>query len=76
MKTYVSEEAMAEYRNFLRCVIAEPHKEHKPSPLADAAWHAHILDTKEYVEFCNAEFGYFLHHTPGVGYCATSAKEE
>lgn len=76
MKTYVSEEAMTEYRDFLRSVAADPHKEHTPTSLADAAWHAHILDTKEYAAFCEAEFGYFVHHTPGIGYCASSAKEE
>lgn len=72
MKTYVSEAAMAEYRDFLRAVIADPRKEHKPSALADAAWHAHILDTCEYTTFCKDTFGRYLHHTPGVGYCAAS----
>lgn len=30
----------------------------------DAVWHQHILYTKNYAEFCQSVFGYFVHHTP------------
>jgi hypothetical protein len=39
----------------------------QPPPLIDEAWHAHILNTRNYKEFCMREFGYFVHHTPGDG---------
>ncbi|MFF2367217.1 glycine-rich domain-containing protein [Streptomyces sp. NPDC058122] len=36
-----------------------------PSPLVDDFWHAFLLHTKAYVEFCEQRFGRFLHHQPG-----------
>ena len=39
----------------------------QPPPLIDEAWHAHILNTRNYKEFCMREFGYFVRHTPGDG---------
>jgi len=39
----------------------------QPPPIIDEAWHAHILNTRNYKEFCMREFGYFVHHTPGDG---------
>ncbi len=35
-----------------------------PSGTADAAWHAFMLCTHEYEEFCQSAFGKFLHHVP------------
>ena len=32
----------------------------------DAVWHAHILDTRVYAAFCDATFGRFEHHDPGL----------
>jgi hypothetical protein len=37
-----------------------------PTYLVDAVWHAHILDTRAYAAFCNATFGRFEHHDPGL----------
>lgn len=34
------------------------------SPDVDDAWHALILDTREYAEFCERNFGRFIHHRP------------
>ena len=36
-----------------------------PSPLVDDFWHAFLLHTKAYAEFCEQRFGRFLHHQPG-----------
>lgn len=36
-----------------------------PSPLVDDFWHAFLLHTKAYAEFCEHRFGRFLHHQPG-----------
>jgi len=35
-----------------------------PGPLADSAWHAFILHTSEYGEFCRRNFGRVLGHAP------------
>ncbi|KUF15542.1 glycine-rich domain-containing protein [Streptomyces silvensis] len=36
-----------------------------PSPLVDDFWHAFLLHTKAYQEFCAGTLGKFVHHQPG-----------
>ncbi|MEW8403635.1 MAG: hypothetical protein AB2688_02795 [Candidatus Thiodiazotropha taylori] len=36
----------------------------EPTAAIDKAWHAFILFTKEYAEFCQQQFGRFIHHSP------------
>ncbi len=40
------------------------HLDVRGSQVADDAWHAFILHTRVYQDFCNKAFGRFLHHTP------------
>lgn len=35
-----------------------------PSQAVDTAWHAFILSTRDYQDFCRRVLGRFLHHTP------------
>jgi len=35
-----------------------------PTPMIDVGWHAFILFTKEYAEFCEMYSGGFIHHWP------------
>ena len=35
-----------------------------PSQIADALWHAFIVDTQAYQRFCQQAFGRFFHHIP------------
>src|SRR6185369_17776993 len=35
-----------------------------PSKAVDAYWHAFILDTNSYAEWCERTLGRFLHHVP------------
>jgi hypothetical protein len=35
-----------------------------PSQPVDAAWHAFILHTADYCDYCRGRFGAYLHHTP------------
>jgi len=35
-----------------------------PSAPIDAAWHNHILDTKNYINDCIQYFGQIIHHNP------------
>lgn len=37
-----------------------------PSPLVDDYWHAFVLRTHDYAEFCRRNFGRFIHHQPGL----------
>lgn len=35
-----------------------------PTPTVDIGWHAFILYTREYTQFCHAVAGRFIHHVP------------
>jgi hypothetical protein len=37
-----------------------------PDPETDLAWHAFILRTREYTEYCKQRFGGYLHHEPDI----------
>lgn len=59
-------EACEQYKIFIYLC-----KKHRPCVLPpsidiDEVWHAHILHTKEYANFCDNVFGQFLHHDPGL----------
>lgn len=47
-----------------------------PSKILDEYWHAHILDTKKYMDDCNYVFGYYLHHYPYFGLTDKETKED
>jgi hypothetical protein len=49
---------------FICCAQARGRFVSMPSQVADDAWHAFILHTRYYQEFCSKAFGRFLHHTP------------
>ncbi len=49
---------------FLVCNRAENRFVSMPSQVVDDAWHAFILFTRNYQQFCKKAFGRFLHHTP------------
>lgn len=49
---------------FVMCAQARGRFVAMPSQVADDAWHAFILHTRYYQDFCNKAFGRFLHHTP------------
>ncbi|HEY4512831.1 MAG TPA: hypothetical protein VJH63_04265 [Candidatus Paceibacterota bacterium] len=37
-----------------------------PTPKIDKAWHEFILNTRDYADFNEMQFGLFLHHRPGI----------
>jgi hypothetical protein len=49
---------------FILCTQARGRFVSMPSQVADDAWHAFILHTRYYQDFCNKALGRFLHHTP------------
>ena len=67
-KPYEITESIKQYRNFLYLkkkygkIFDLP-----PSVCIDEVWHAHILHTEDYVNFCDDVYGEFLHHHPHHG---------
>ena len=53
-------------RDYFYCVLMVGGKGmlSMPSQAVDEAWHAFILSTKSYENFCQRAFGKFLHHHP------------
>jgi hypothetical protein len=49
---------------FQACRVAGRRFVSMPSQAVDDAWHAYILSTRAYRDFCIRAFGRFLHHTP------------
>ncbi len=56
---------MVEYRRFLTLILLYGQVP-MTSPLVDEVWHTHILFTREYAEFSQSIFGFFLHHQPST----------
>ncbi len=71
--------ASHQYRNylFLKMKYGANHVL-PPSYDMDEFWHAHILHTQEYCDFCDQVFGGYLHHHPhhGKDYSITDAELE
>jgi len=44
-----------------------PQMQISPTRDIDAFWHAHILDTRKYIDDCERVFGFYLHHFPYFG---------
>lgn len=57
---------------FLRLVGSSSGEEYSPSEQVDIGWHAFLMYTREYAEFCQRIAGRMIHHAPsdipGVDY--------
>lgn len=60
----IVDEAIAEYKKFLVLARLGYGPLEMFSRQVDEVWHAHILFTRDYAEFCQIAFGRFLHHQP------------
>ncbi len=49
---------------FMACARSRGRYVAMPSKAVDAYWHAFILDTRSYAEWCERTLGRFLHHVP------------
>lgn len=67
--------AVKQYKNYLFLRKKYSEKNLPPSIEIDAAWHAHILHTKDYSIFCDQFFGYYLHHHPHIQNACRSISE-
>ena len=58
------DKVMPQYRNFLYLAAVTGGKLPVPTKAIDGIWHAAILYTKDYAEFCQAIANRFIHHSP------------
>ena len=59
--------AADEYLCFLQLCKMYPEQKISAPPDVDRVWHAHMLDSINYMRDCEAYFGYYLHHDPCIG---------
>ena len=62
----VVDEAIAEFRKYLTLIALGHRGLGMISVEVDEIWHTFILFTHDYADFCEAVFGGYLHHKPGV----------
>lgn len=58
------DEAVLEFKKFLVLLGLGYRKLGMTSPVVDEVWHTFILFTRDYANFCQDVFGFFVHHTP------------
>lgn len=58
------ERIMEQTLAFLYACTAMPGAALTPSPQVDLGWHAFVLHTREYADFCHKLAGRFIHHVP------------
>lgn len=56
--------AVNEYAKFLYLHKSYPEGKIVPGKVVDKVWHDHILHTRDYIKFCQDNFGDYLHHDP------------
>ena len=60
-----ADKAIRMYRKYLALMLMYPDVlMSPPSEDTDKAWHAHILNTRQYTDDCNMVFGKYRHHNP------------
>jgi hypothetical protein len=59
-----AQEAILEFKRYMALVGLGYRGLGMVSPEVDEVWHAFILFTKDYAEFCRSVFGEFIHHVP------------
>ena len=62
-ENYLNEGILA-LKQYYAIAILDPLNMHVVSDKVDPFWHAHILHTEEYVDFCNRTVGSYMHHSP------------
>lgn len=62
---YIHDAAVLELKKFLAIkTLRDPHPMGCFGPIVAAAWHAFILDTQRYEQFCSAVYEKTIHHKP------------
>ena len=64
VSTDVAEQIMTATCQYLELCAKFPKQSHVPSKQVDIGWHAFLMYTREYADFCNRLGGHFIHHCP------------
>ncbi|MFF3552524.1 hypothetical protein ACFYXL_03785 [Streptomyces tsukubensis] len=64
MERVVADAVMDQAIAFVYVVGSKQAYELAPSRLVDPGWHAFMLHTQEYADWCQKRFGFFIHHAP------------
>jgi hypothetical protein len=64
LPTELTERIMDQALAFLGACARDHHEPLAPSELVDIGWHAFVLYTRDYADFCHQVAGRFIHHTP------------
>ena len=51
-------------KQYYAIALLDPRNAHAVSLVVDDFWHAHILHTRMYADFCDRVIGAFMHHIP------------
>ncbi|WP_127477448.1 glycine-rich domain-containing protein [Sulfurivermis fontis] len=77
LTTAQEELVLAALRDYFHlCNMAGRRMVAMPSQVVDDAWHAFILFTRAYEQFCRRAFGRFLHHTPAEAMAAPTLAQD
>jgi len=63
-----TDQVESDYKNMLFLWRKYPGESLPPSKCVDEFWHAHILDTRKYMDDCQMIFGHYRHHNPYFGF--------
>lgn len=65
--THHATEMVGEYMRYMALSAVYKGVNLPMSAKVDEAWHAHILHTRDYADFCQQIAGRFIHHLPAMG---------
>ncbi|MBL7488396.1 hypothetical protein I6A60_07180 [Frankia sp. AgB1.9] len=58
------DEGVLALKQYYVVALLDPTNRHAVSDVIDPFWHAHILHTKPYIDFCDRVFGQYIQHEP------------
>ncbi|WP_342786821.1 hypothetical protein [Streptomyces qinzhouensis] len=64
MERLVADAVMDQAMAFVYVIGSQRSYDLAPSRLVDPGWHAFMLHTQEYADWCQERFGFFVHHAP------------
>lgn len=68
-------DAIKHYKCFIFLCVKYQNFRLVPTKEIDEVWHLHILETRNYMSFCNKFFGEYIHHDTSLGVSQKSKKK-
>lgn len=62
-QTYL-DQGIENLKRYYVVALLDPANRHAVSRQVDPFWHAHVLFTRPYSDFCQHLYGHYIHHTP------------